>query len=136
LCKPSVTSPGQNQPAWQGHGSDRQTLAPTVSFTQMRSDHQALLQGLMAVSPHSCFWKAVGQVSQRFLKAACNPDTLRKTTGVIFADRAGAGVLRWMGRDEEQAFACTCDEQAEASIFPSSKEDARNATTQRETSTN
>ena len=31
----------------------------------------------------------------------------RKTAGVMFADRAGAGILRWMGWDEQQAFAYT-----------------------------
>ena len=39
--------------------------------------------------------------------AVCNPTMLRKTSGVMFADRAGAGVLRWMGWDEQQAFAYT-----------------------------
>jgi hypothetical protein len=31
------------------------------------------------------------------LGVSCNPNTLRKTAGVMFADRAGAGILRWMG---------------------------------------
>ncbi|HEU5227822.1 MAG TPA: hypothetical protein VFV38_41065 [Ktedonobacteraceae bacterium] len=50
-------------------------------------------------------WKVVKQASQRLLNGACNPNTLRKTAGIMFADRAGAGVLRWMGWEEHQAFA-------------------------------
>jgi len=52
-------------------------------------------------------WETVRKASLRVLGAACNPNTLRKTAGVMFADRAGAGVLRWMGWDEQQAFAYT-----------------------------
>ncbi len=36
------------------------------------------------------------QASLCVLGAACNLNTLQKTAGVIFVDRAGAGVLRWM----------------------------------------
>ncbi len=52
-------------------------------------------------------WRTVTRASLRVLGAACNPNALRKTAGVIFADRAGAGVLRWMGWDDQQAFAYT-----------------------------
>jgi hypothetical protein len=52
-------------------------------------------------------WEIVRNASLRMLGAACNPNTLRKTAGVMFADRAGAGILHWMGWDEQQAFAYT-----------------------------
>ena len=52
-------------------------------------------------------WEIVRKASLRVFGAACNPNTLRKTAGLVFADRAGAGVLRWMGWDEQQAFAYT-----------------------------
>lgn len=52
-------------------------------------------------------WEIVRNASLRALGAACNPKTLRKTAGVMFADRAGAGILHWMGWDEQQAFAYT-----------------------------
>ena len=52
-------------------------------------------------------WEIVQRASLRVLGAACNPNTLRKTVGVMFADSAGAGVLRWMGWGEQQAFAYT-----------------------------
>jgi hypothetical protein len=99
---------------------------------------------------HVFVWKIVREASLRVLGAACNPTMLRKTAGVMFADRAGAGVLRWMGWDEQQAFAYTWaaremiqprqrdgSEVAHAQpgagplIFPSPKRRTRNATTQR-----
>ncbi len=52
-------------------------------------------------------WQTVRSASQRVLGVACNPNTLRKTAGVMFADHAGAGILRWMGWNEQQAFAYT-----------------------------
>jgi hypothetical protein len=52
-------------------------------------------------------WEIVRNASLRVLGAACNPNTLRKTAGVMFADRAGAGILHWMGWDDQQAFAYT-----------------------------
>jgi hypothetical protein len=54
---------------------------------------------------HVFIWKTVRDASIRLLDAACNPNILRKTAGVMFADQAGAGVLRWMGWDDQQAFA-------------------------------
>jgi hypothetical protein len=103
---------------------------------------------------HVFVWKNVREASLRALGAACNPTLLRKTAGVMFADRAGAGVLRWMGWDEQQAFAYTWAAReiiqpqqleglgaahaqlgAEPLIFPSPKGRTRNATTKRATST-
>jgi hypothetical protein len=52
-------------------------------------------------------WQMVRRASVRALGVACNPNTLRKTAGVLFADRAGAGILRWMGWHDQQAFAYT-----------------------------
>ncbi len=52
-------------------------------------------------------WETVRNASLCVLGVACNPNTLRKTAGVMFADRVGAGVLHWMGGDEQQAFAYT-----------------------------
>jgi hypothetical protein len=52
-------------------------------------------------------WQVVRRASLRVLGVACNPNTLRKTAGVMFADRAGAGVLRWLGWHDCQAFAYT-----------------------------
>ena len=103
---------------------------------------------------HVFVWKIVRQASLRVLGAACNPTMLRKTAGVMFTDRAGAGVLRWMGWDDQQAFAYSwatremiqpqqlnssatvhAPVSSEPIIFPSSKERTRNATTKRATST-
>jgi len=56
-------------------------------------------------------WQVVRQASLRVLGATCTPNTLRKTVGVMFADRAGAGILRWMGWDDQQAFAYTWAER-------------------------
>jgi hypothetical protein len=103
---------------------------------------------------HVFIWKLVQQASLRVLGAACNPAMLRKTAGVMFADRAGAGILRWMGWDDQQAFAYTwaaremiqpqqldgsqathSQPSAEPIKFPSPKERIRNATTKRERNT-
>jgi hypothetical protein len=106
------------------------------------------------VVSHFFIWKMVRQASLYVLGAACNPNALRKTSGVMFADRAGAGVLRWMGWDEQQAFAYTWAARelvqprqqdgspganqppgTEPILFPSPKESTRNAKTKRTTST-
>jgi len=106
------------------------------------------------VVSHTFIWKVVQQASLRVLGAACNPNALRKTAGVMFADRVGAGVLHWMGWDDQQAFAYTWAPREvvqprpqdssegtnpplspEPVIFPSPKESSRNATTKRATST-
>jgi hypothetical protein len=103
---------------------------------------------------HVFVWKMVREASLRVLGAACNPAMLRKTAGVMFTDRAGAGVLRWMGWDEQQAFAYTwatrqmiqpqqpggsqaahAQPNTKPIIFPPPKERTRNATTKRATST-
>lgn len=52
-------------------------------------------------------WEVVRRASMCVLGAACNPNTLRKTAGVMLADQAGGGVLRWMGWQEHQAFGYT-----------------------------
>ena len=102
----------------------------------------------------SYIWKIVRQASLQVLGAACNPNTLRKTTGVMFADRAGAGILHWMGWEDQQAFAYTwaaremiqpqqsggsqvanAQPSTKPIIFPPPKERTRNATTKRATST-
>jgi len=49
--------------------------------------------------------KLVREASLRVLGGVCTPNTLCKTVGVMFADRAGAGVLRFLGWDHQQAFA-------------------------------
>jgi hypothetical protein len=56
-------------------------------------------------------WQVIRRASLRVLGATCSPNTLRKTVAVMFADRAGAGILRWMGWDEQQAFAYTWAER-------------------------
>jgi hypothetical protein len=56
---------------------------------------------------HVFIWGIVRQASVQALGVACNPNTLRKSAAVMFADRAGAGILRWMGWDDQQAFAYT-----------------------------
>ncbi|MDP8928915.1 MAG: hypothetical protein M3O70_10160 [Actinomycetota bacterium] len=56
---------------------------------------------------HVFLWKLVRRGSLRVLGGACNANTLRKTAGIMFADRAGAGILRWMGWGDVQAFAYT-----------------------------
>jgi len=100
---------------------------------------------------HVFVWELVRTACVRALGAPCNPTMLPKTAGVMFADRAGAGILRWMGWDDQQAFAYIwatrqtlqphpVDSSQAASatepiIFPSAKESSRHATTQRTTST-
>jgi hypothetical protein len=49
-------------------------------------------------------YRLVRQASQRVLGKTCNANTLRKTVGLMFTDRSGAGVLRFMGWDSQQAF--------------------------------
>ena len=56
---------------------------------------------------HDFVGNIVRRASLKVLGAACNPSTLRKTAGVMFADRAGGGILRWMGWEEQQAFGYT-----------------------------
>jgi hypothetical protein len=46
----------------------------------------------------------VKRASLRVLGKTCTPKVLRKTVGVMFADRAGAGVLRFLGWESQQAF--------------------------------
>lgn len=46
----------------------------------------------------------VQSASLRILGKTCTPKVLRKTVGVMFADRAGAGVLRFLGWESQQAF--------------------------------
>lgn len=98
---------------------------------------------------HVLVWQIVRNASRRILGADCNPNMLRKTAGVMLADRAGAGILHWMGWDDQQAFAYTwatremhhppqrndlqaaqTQPTAEPIKFPSPKESTRNATTQ------
>lgn len=50
-------------------------------------------------------WDTIRRISRRLFNANCNANTLRKTAGVMFADSGGAGILRWMGWNQEQAFA-------------------------------
>ncbi|MBW4426974.1 MAG: hypothetical protein KME50_21650 [Nostoc desertorum CM1-VF14] len=45
------------------------------------------------------------QASLRLLGSHCDCNTLRKTAAVMFADQGGAGILRWLGWEYEQAFA-------------------------------
>jgi hypothetical protein len=52
-------------------------------------------------------WKVVQRATLKVLGGSCSPNTLRKTVGVMFADKAGAGILRWMGWDDQQAFTYT-----------------------------
>lgn len=49
-------------------------------------------------------WEMIQRVSRQVLGAACNPNTLRKSAGVLFTDRAGPGVLQGMGWSDQQAF--------------------------------
>ena len=53
----------------------------------------------------SYVWQIVRQATLRVLGAACSPNGLCKTGGVLCADKAGAGILRWMGWSDQQAFA-------------------------------
>lgn len=53
---------------------------------------------------HDYPFQIVQRASLKVLGAACNPSTLRKTTGVMFTDHAGGGILRWMGWQDNQAF--------------------------------
>jgi hypothetical protein len=54
---------------------------------------------------HTYVWQIVRQATIRVLGAACSPNVLRKTGAVLCADKAGAGILRWMGWSDQQAFA-------------------------------
>jgi len=102
---------------------------------------------------HTQIWSIMHRASGRVLGASCNPNTLRKTAGIMFADRAGADILRWMGWEDQQAFAYAWVPREEVQPrsqegpqepaaldpnpipFPSPKESSRNATTKRATST-
>jgi hypothetical protein len=50
----------------------------------------------LPVSP-ALVWGRVKQATRLIVGYACNPNTLRKTAAVYFADRVGAGVLSRMG---------------------------------------
>ncbi len=102
---------------------------------------------------HYHIWNIIRRASGQVLGASCNPNMLRKTAGVMFADRAGADILRWMGWEDRQAFAYAWVPREEVQPrsqeeprepapagpnpmpFPSPKESSRNATTKRATST-
>lgn len=56
---------------------------------------------------HDFVGNIVREASSKVLGAACNPNTLRKTAGVIFADHASGEILRWMGWEDQQAFGYT-----------------------------
>ncbi|MBC1221177.1 hypothetical protein GNF10_33935 [Nostoc sp. UCD121] len=49
-------------------------------------------------------YNVVKKVCLRTINAQCNIKTLRITAAVMFADRAGGGILEWMGWGEQQAF--------------------------------
>jgi len=53
----------------------------------------------------------VRRASIRILGKTCMPRVLRKTVGVLFADRSGAGVLRFLGWKGQQAFRYTWAER-------------------------
>ena len=55
----------------------------------------------------SAVWQIVRTASLRVLGATCSPNTLRKTAGIMLADRVGPGILARMGWDDQQAFAYT-----------------------------
>lgn len=102
---------------------------------------------------HFCAWDIICRASTRVLSATCNPATLRKTAGVMLADRAGADILRWMGWEDQQAFAYAWAPREEVQprsqeevqdpalsnpnsiLFPSPKESLHHAALKRTTST-
>jgi hypothetical protein len=49
----------------------------------------------------------VRRASRKAAGADCTPNMLKKTAAIVLADRAGAGVLRWMGWHSQQAFGYT-----------------------------
>ena len=56
---------------------------------------------------HYYIWQLVRTATLHVLGATCSPNTLRKTAGVMLADRVGPGILARMGWDDHQAFAYT-----------------------------
>jgi hypothetical protein len=56
------------------------------------------------VSP-AFVWDAVRRATCSIVGYPCNPNTLRKTAAVCFADRIGAGILSRLGWEAQQAFA-------------------------------
>jgi len=50
-------------------------------------------------------WDTVRRATRSVVGYPCNPNTLRKTAAVYFADRVGAGILSRLGWDAQQAFA-------------------------------
>lgn len=68
-------------------------------------------------------WGMIQQASRQVLGAACNPNTLRKSAGVLFADQVGPGVLQSMGWSDQQAFAYVW---AEREMIQPQKADHRN----------
>lgn len=106
----------------------------------------------MPVGSHY-IWDIVRSASDTVLGAFCNPNTLKKTAAVMFADRVGAGILRWMGWEDRQAFSYAWEPREELQLssqeksqegasssanaipFPSVEESTRHAATKRATDT-
>ena len=65
-----------------------------------------LSQEIRDVPVSSVFvWDVVRRATRPIVGYPCNPNTLRKTAAVYFADRVGAGILSRLGWDAQQAFA-------------------------------
>jgi hypothetical protein len=56
---------------------------------------------------HFWIWSRVKSITHSILGYPCDPNTLRKTAAIYFADRVGAGILNRMGWHAQQAFAYT-----------------------------
>lgn len=52
-------------------------------------------------------WQHVRLATRLIVGHACNPNSLRKTAAVYFADHVGAGILNRVGWEAQQAFAYT-----------------------------
>lgn len=56
---------------------------------------------------HVSTWSAVKKGTAELVGVALAPNILRKTTGVLVADKSGSGILRWLGWSSDQAFKYT-----------------------------
>jgi site-specific recombinase XerD len=83
-----------------------------TAMLHRRSKNQYLFvasRGLVHDTPvgHVWIWSAVKRITYSILGYSCDPNTLRKTAAIYFADRVGAGILSRMGWHPVQAFAYT-----------------------------
>ena len=115
-----ITHPGRPGGGIDFHQAARHWLAPLLARFEVKRASTIGPRGRsryvfatargsfrdVPVSP-AWIWQQVTHNTRLLLGVACNPNTLRKTAAVYFADRVGAGVLNQMGWEAQQAFTYT-----------------------------